>query len=84
LTQLETIKQVYRVDRKEISFLRFIFESYDGIAVIKTIDPQNGVICLYIAPGCEHDAEMILKDLKTEIMIESLPIESFTSEDLEP
>ncbi|MCJ7774467.1 MAG: DUF4911 domain-containing protein [Desulfobacterales bacterium] len=84
MTHLETIKQVYRVDRKEISFLRFLFEGYDGIAVIKTIDPQKGVILLYISPGCEDDVEMILKDLKKEIMIERLPLESLTPTDLEP
>jgi len=84
LTAFETIKQIYRVDRKEISFLRFIFEGYDGIAVIKTIDPKKGVILLYISPGCEDDTEMILKDLKQEMMIERLPIESFPPIDLEP
>lgn len=84
MTAFETIKQIYRVDRKEISFLRFIFEGYDGIAVIKTIDPKKGVILLYISPGCEDDTEMILKDLKQEMMIERLPIESFPPIDLEP
>ena len=84
MTHLETIKQVYRVDRKEISFLRFLFEGYDGIAVIKTIDPQKGVILFYISPGCEDDVEIILKDLKKEIRIERLPLESLTPNDLEP
>ena len=84
MARLETIKQVYRVDRKEISYLRFIFEGYDGIAAIKTIDPQKGVICLYVSPGCKDDAEMILENLKKEMLIESLPLESFAPEDLEP
>ncbi len=80
---METIKQAYRVDRKEISFLRFIFEGYDGVAVIKTIDSQKGIILLYIAPGCEDDAGMILKDLQKEIVMERLPLESFMPNDLE-
>ena len=84
MTSMETIKQVYRVDRKEISFLRFLFEGYDGIAVIKTIDPQKGVILFYIAPGCEDVVEKILNDLKQEIMIEKLSLESLTADDLEP
>jgi len=81
---LETIKQIYRVDRKEISYLRFIFEGYDGIATMKTIDPKKGVICLYIPPACNRTAEMILKHLKREIQLERLPLESFTSENLDP
>ena len=67
---METIKKYLRVDRREICFLRFIFEAYDGIAIITTIDSESGIILLSIAPGCEEDVEMILKDLKKEIMIE--------------
>jgi hypothetical protein len=67
---LETIKKYYRVDRKEIAFLRFIFEAYDGIAVMRTIDPQQGIIVLHIPPGCEDDVEFVLNDLKNHIMIE--------------
>jgi len=80
---METIKQAYRVDRKEISYLRFIFEGYDGIAVIKTVDPQRGFVLFYIAPGCEDDVETILNDLKREIMIERIPLERFIPDELE-
>ena len=67
---LETTKKYLRIDRREISFLRFIFEGYDGIAILTTIDPDLGVVLLQIAPGCEKDVEMILQDLKKDIMIE--------------
>ena len=67
---METIKKYYRVDRKEISFLRFIFEAYDGIAVLETVDPKSGRVVFHISPGCEGDVEMILQDLKNDIMIE--------------
>ena len=67
---LETTKRYYRVDRSEIAYLRFIFEAYDGIAVVKTIDAQKGFVVLHIAPGCEGDVEVVLHDLKKEIMIE--------------
>ena len=40
----ETIKRYYRVDRREIAFLRFIFEAYDGLAVLETLDPEAGSI----------------------------------------
>jgi hypothetical protein len=69
---LESIKEYYRVDRREISFLRFIFEAYDGIATLTTIDPGSGIVVFYISPGCEEDVRMILQDLKKDIMIERL------------
>lgn len=71
---MKCIKKYYRVDSREIYFLRFIFEAYDGIAMMTTIDSTTGIILLYISPGCEADVEMILRDLKAEIMIEPVTL----------
>ena len=71
----ETIKRYYRVDRCEIAFLRFIFEAYEGLAIIETLNPESGVIVFYIAPGCESDVDMILSDLKGDVMIEAANFE---------
>jgi hypothetical protein len=68
----ETVKRYYRVDRREIAFLRFIFEAYDGLAVIETLDPEAGVIVFHISPGSEHDVEMILLDLNKHIMMKAI------------
>ena len=64
----------YRVDRREISFLRFIFEAYDGLAVLETLDPEAGYICFHIAPGCEDEVDILLEDLKNDIMLEPVQI----------
>ena len=72
---METKKKYLRVDRREICFLRFIFEAYDGIAILTTIDSDAGIVLLTIAPGCEDDVEMILRDLKKDIMIERTNIQ---------
>jgi hypothetical protein len=74
LCVMKTTLRYYRIDRREIAFLRFIFEAYDGIAVVKTIDAQKGIILLYIAPGCEQDVDYVLQDLEKQIMIEHLGI----------
>ena len=66
----ETAKRYYRVDRREIAYLRFILEAYDGLAVVSTLDPEAGIIVLRISPGCEPDVERILQDLKRYIMME--------------
>ncbi len=65
----ETIQKTYRIDRRQIYFLRFILEGYDGMAIVRTLDPQQGIVVVYIAPGCEDDVEMVLEDLSKEIMI---------------
>lgn len=73
---METLKKYLRVDRREICFLKFIFEAYDGIATLTTIDPYLGTIRLHIAPGCGEEVNGILKDLKKDIMIEDVKVES--------
>jgi hypothetical protein len=69
---LETIKRYYRVDRRQIAFIKFIFEAYDGIAGMRTINPSKGIIKLHIAPGCEAQVDLILQDLKKEILVQRL------------
>ena len=62
----------YRVDRREIAFIKFIFEAYDGIAMLTTIDPARGDIALQIAPRCQEQVEEILQVLKKQVMIQPL------------
>ena len=67
---METLKKYYKIDRRDISFLRFIFEGYDGIALVTTINAGQGVIKLSIAPGCMEEVESVLNKLKKNILIE--------------
>ena len=68
----ETIKRYYRVDRREIAYLRFVFEAYGGLAMIETLNSELGIIIFYIAPGCESDVDTILGDLKGDILMEAV------------
>jgi len=65
-----SVKRYYRVDRRQIHFLKFVLEGYDGVAVVKTIDPLKGLLALLIGPGCQGVVDMIIKDLEREIRIE--------------
>lgn len=69
---METVQKSYRIDRKEISFLRFVLEAYDGIAQMRTVDPGEGIVMIHIAPGCERDVEMLLADLSETIWMEAI------------
>ena len=68
-----TVKQYYRVDRRQIHFLKFILEGYDGMAVVRTLDPPQGLVVLHIGPGCQSVVDMIVRDLRKQIRIE--PVE---------
>ena len=73
---IESIKKYYRIDRREISFLKFILEAYDGLAILTTVDSKKGIVVINIAPGCEADVKMILQDLKQNVMIEDIPFKN--------
>jgi hypothetical protein len=60
------------VDRSRIAFIKFIFEAYDGIATIRTIDARKGTILLTIAPGCEQQCHEVMQDLSNQILIRPL------------
>lgn len=72
---LKTSQRFYRIDRRDISYLRFILEAYDGMAVLTTRDAARGIVSVTIAPGCEARVDDIITALSRadEIFIEPLP-----------
>jgi len=71
---METIKRSFRVERRDISYLRWIIESYDGMAVLRTIDPHKAVIELQISPGCDNKVLELLDSLKEKEGIKLIAI----------
>jgi hypothetical protein len=69
---MNTERHYYRVDRRRINFIRFIFEAYEGLAVVSTIHATAGLIALAVAPGCSAMADGIMQDLGRHIMIERM------------
>jgi len=67
-----TSRQLFRVDRKAVCYIKFIFEAYDGIALVETIDPYAACIAIHIAPGCEAEVDALLKDLRKEYLMERI------------
>ena len=67
---VKTLEKRFRIDRREIAYLKFVLEGYDGLAVLTTLDAKTGLVALYVAPGCESEADEIMKDLGRDIMIE--------------
>jgi len=73
---VDTIQRYFRVDRKEIFFIQSIFEGYDGLASMSTIDPNLGVIRLSISPDTEAVVLEILQSLKLSgIMLEPVALD---------
>lgn len=71
---MQTIKRHIRVDRREIAYLRYTIESYDGMAVVRTIHPHEAILELQVAPGCEETVNGLLDDMKKNEKISILSL----------
>ena len=55
------------VNKKDIAYIVSIFEGYDHIAVVRTIDPSCGLIELMISPDFLEDTRKLTEALAEEI-----------------
>lgn len=56
-------KRYFIVDREQIVFLRFLFESYDGLLFITTLDRHRAVVEISFPPSRSADAGQLLTQL---------------------
>ncbi len=61
---------VIKVKREDIVYLNGIFESYDNLAVIRTIDRWESLVEILASPYFVSDVKRILEELKKEIELE--------------
>ena len=72
---MDTHSRYFRIRREDIAYFKFIMESCEGVAVVRTKDPREAVVELMIPPGLERDVEEMLEGLRKEISVEVLPRE---------
>jgi hypothetical protein len=52
-----------RINPERISFVKFILEGYDGLAVQSTVDPKQGIIKICCPNEVRADVEQLLTEL---------------------
>ena len=57
-------KAMFRVKKEDIDYIRNTLESYDGMALVRTIDPSQALIEIYISPKCEEFINELIDSLK--------------------
>jgi len=61
-----------RVRRDDIAFIKFIFESYEEVGLIRTLDQHAAVITLLVCPDFRTVARGILDSLRTQVQFEEI------------
>ena len=69
---MDTISLLIQIPPHEIAYLNFVFESYEGVAAVRTVDPQNGIVELMVPPHYQEETKEILKSLAEEFPIQEL------------
>jgi hypothetical protein len=69
---MDTISLLIQIPPEEIAFLSFILESYEGVAIARTVDRLQGILELMVSPDYEEEMREILKDLSREFPIKEL------------
>ncbi len=60
------LKSYYSLHRRQIGYLRFILESYDGVAFVRTLDNRQALVEIAYPASRREDAEGLLAALVEE------------------
>lgn len=58
---------------EEIAYVKFIFESYEGVGIIRTVDRKKAVIVLMVVEDFITTARSILVSLNNEVSLNEIP-----------
>jgi hypothetical protein len=56
----------------DIALLKFLFESYEEIGLVRTVDRQTAVIVILVMPDFVTEARAILDDLRARIQFKEI------------
>jgi hypothetical protein len=71
---MDTISLFIKIPTAEIAYLNFILESYEGVAIVRTIDPREGIVEVMVPPHYQKEIKEILKNLAEEFPIQELTV----------
>ncbi len=66
---MNTIQRYFRVNPRDMAYVKFIVESYEGMAVLVTVDPGEGMMEWMIPPGLLEEVEELIDSLREEVTI---------------
>ena len=68
----DSIQWLLEVDKKEIAYIVSIFEGYDNLAIVRTIDAAQSIIELIISPDYLKDTSKLISELSKELYIKKI------------
>ena len=63
---VDVVPILLRVPRPEVAYVKFVFESYEGVAVCRTLDRHEALLVVLVAPDFLQPARAIVQALVAE------------------
>jgi hypothetical protein len=73
------IFRYFKVLHRDMVFLKFILEAYEGMNVMSTVDNVAGIIRIAIMEGFEPDMDALLAKLGRQVAMEAVEWEDAPS-----
>ena len=68
----DSIQWQIEVDKKDIAYIVSIFDGYENLAVVRTLDSSRGLIELLVSPSYLEDTRKLIDALSKEIPLRPL------------
>ncbi len=76
------LREIYlHVRPEDIAYVKFIFESYEGVGIIRTVDRKKATIVVLVVEDFLETARSILTSLKNEVPLTEIPRPADIGED---
>jgi hypothetical protein len=66
---------------EQIAYVKFIFESYEEVGIIRTVDRKKAIIVLLAMDDFLDTARTILDSIKNDVRLREIPRPADTSDD---
>jgi len=66
------IFRYFKVRHRDMVYLKFILEAYEGMNVMSTVDNAAGIIRIAIMEGFEADMDGLLAELGRQVAMEAV------------
>lgn len=70
-------KRYYSMPRAEIGYLRFILESYDGLAFARTLDNRAALVEIAYSASRSADVEALLAQLEEDAGLQEVAVPDY-------
>ncbi len=71
--QTNLITIYLRIQREDIALVKFIFESYEGIGIVRTVDKKKATVVILVVPDFIIQARAILDSLREHLDWHEIP-----------